>query len=131
MFLYIDFEDNDFGIPAKNALIRLWGYVNNNNNNNGNGDEISSLFQKLHKGNMLLPMVSKLFFLEVCASDVEFATRGLSKKHESDLFFEISEIPENIGICIKILGFFESGNLPGRNHEIACLDCETGFVKTL
>ena len=45
-YLKVRFYDNDFGLPVKEALKRLWGYIHENNNHLV--ESLPWIFRKLH-----------------------------------------------------------------------------------
>lgn len=74
-YLEVVFGDNDFGWPVRDALMRLWGYINENNGHIV--VSVPEIFQKLHKAGSLHSLFERLYMLEYLALEVEFQTRGL------------------------------------------------------
>ena len=83
-YLRVKFGDNDFGWPVRDALRRLWGYINENNHGpigepggSFSGITTPEIFVRLHKARALATMLERLFLLEDLAQEVESLTRGL------------------------------------------------------
>jgi hypothetical protein len=74
-YLEIAYGDNDFCIPVKEALKKIWEFVNGNIHN-WKGRTEEEVFVYLHKAGLLEPMIARLIDLEYMANEVDHITRG-------------------------------------------------------
>lgn len=133
-YLEIKFHDNDFCNPMRNALERLWKWVQINNCQHDTVRTIPDMFMELHNHGILSEMFHRLWVLETLSNSVEFATRGLhyekiywgsSAKFEKSLADELKFYENYLRADIE---FHENGDFMTKwyNAEHGALDLWTG-----
>lgn len=142
-YLEVDFYDNDFGYPIRDAVKKIWDWIFESNEHMLMGGEdwsdktLSQVFQALHEAGALQPMIQRTYQIECLHSAVEFATRGLYWK-------EVKWEKKKIGLLsAKELGNCDSIDIKFRpddsfmrktectnNGESLVLNLETGEIIT-
>jgi hypothetical protein len=132
MFLEITFHDNDSMNPVNKALRRLYEYIDSESKDY-DGTITESIFKNLHEHNALLPMIQRLYVIELLANDIEYLTRGLSSKNIDYSEFIIRN-PNKVSYENKYLKFDLKFHKDGQfmmrdeNREKSSLNLWTGEV---
>ena len=140
-YLRVEFGDNDFGWPVRDALKRIWADVYRNNAHlidpawRGHDHEfisLSEMFYALHKVGALEPMIARAVDCECHYSDVESATRGLHPQRFPWDDKVVSKSFESITdkyLSTDLSFHAEMLESEADNSEDAWLDLETGKVE--